>query len=83
MFRAADRYDEEEPGLGDRFLASVERALEGIFLGPRRWPRIDDRHHRRLVARFPFSVIYRIVDDRPVVIAIAHHKRHPDYWRRR
>jgi len=81
MFRAADRYDEEELGLGDRFLASVERALEGIILGPRRWPRIDDRQHRRLVARFPFSVIYRIVDDRPVVI--AHHKRHPDYWRRR
>jgi hypothetical protein len=83
MFRAADRYDAEDPGLGDRFLASVERTLEGIILAPLRWPRIDDRHHRRLVARFPFSVIYRIEDDIPVVVAVAHHKRHPDHWRQR
>jgi hypothetical protein len=83
MFRAADRYDAEEPRLGDRFLACVEHALEGIILAPLRWPLIDDRHRRRLVARFPFSIIYRVDRDRPVVIAIAHHKRHPEYWRRR
>jgi len=53
MFRAADRYDAEQPGLGDRFLASVEQALEGIILSPTRWPLIDDQPRRRLVARFP------------------------------
>jgi plasmid stabilization system protein ParE len=83
MFRAADRYDVERPGLGNEFLAIVEHTLDGITAAPERWPLVDERHRRRLIKRFPFSIYYRLIGPTVVVVAIAHHKRHPDYWRRR
>ncbi|NLZ02121.1 MAG: hypothetical protein GXY25_16495 [Pirellulaceae bacterium] len=29
----------------------------------------------------PFRIVYRVVDHRVLVVAIAHAKRHPGYWR--
>jgi plasmid stabilization system protein ParE len=35
---------------------------------------------RALLRRFPYSVLYRILDDGTVrILAIRHHKRHPDF----
>ena len=83
MFAGADRYDLERPGLGNRFLAAIEVALTSVLQGPHRWPKVDERHHRRLVQRFPFGVFYRIDDVTVVVVAISHHKRMPQHWRDR
>jgi hypothetical protein len=33
--------------------------------------------------RFPFSIVYYTVDDIVRVVAVAHGKRRPGYWRRR
>jgi len=38
MNHAADEYDEARSGLGDEFLAVVERALEVVMAAPHRWP---------------------------------------------
>jgi plasmid stabilization system protein ParE len=39
------------------------------------------RHSRRLpLSRFPFSVIYYTNGDSLRVIALAHHRRKPQYW---
>jgi hypothetical protein len=83
--KAADEYDEAKPGtgLGDRFVSEVNRAIESILGAPRRWPLIDARHHRVLVHRFPFSIVYRFNDTDIVMVAIAYHGRRPGYWSRR
>jgi hypothetical protein len=47
------------------------------------WPRVDRRHHRFVMRRFPYSVFYRFNDTELTVVAIAHHKRPPGYWARR
>ncbi len=83
MFRAADYYDSQRTGLGDDFLAVVEQAIDDIAESPLRWQLVDDRHHRRVLRRFPFSIYYRRVGPMVVIVAIAHHKRQPDYWRHR
>jgi hypothetical protein len=57
--------------------------LDEIVRDPERFARIDERHRERLVKRFPFRVIYRILDNRIIVVAIAHAKRNPDYWKSR
>lgn len=57
MNLAADEYDEAMPGLGDEFLATVERGFDLILSAPQRWPCIDGRHHRYVVRRFPFSIL--------------------------
>jgi toxin ParE1/3/4 len=82
MNHAADEYDEATPGLGDDFLATVETAFNAIVQAPQRWPRIDDRHQRYVLRRFPFSLIYRFSDAEVVLVAVAHQKRQPNYWAR-
>jgi hypothetical protein len=80
MNSAADEYDEATPGLGDEFLATVETAFNAIAEAPQRWPRIDARHQRYVLRRFPFSLFYRFNDAEVVLVAVAHHKRQPGYW---
>ncbi|MBP88756.1 MAG: hypothetical protein CMJ64_18930 [Planctomycetaceae bacterium] len=38
---------------------------------------------RYLLERFPYFVVYRETEEKLQVIAIAHGKRKPGYWRRR
>jgi hypothetical protein len=80
---AADDYDEARTGLGARFLLAVEKAIDSIHAAPHRWPRVDDRHHRVLVHRFPFAVFYRFDDAEVIIVAVAHRRRRPGYWSRR
>ena len=67
----------------ERFVAALRQAVALIAENPRRWP-VGRRNMRRYVlARFPFAVIYRIEDSGVCVVAVAHAKRRPGYWRRR
>jgi toxin ParE1/3/4 len=64
-----------------RFVSAVENDLATIRELPEAWPlwprRSDVR--RRVMRRFPYSIIY-LPDDEIVVVAVAHHKRLPGYW---
>lgn len=84
---AADWYEDQHPGLGDQFLTEVERAMEAIAESPRTWPiwqgtSPDSGIHRFLLARFPYGIAY-IVEEGPVIIAVAHLHRRPLYWQDR
>jgi plasmid stabilization system protein ParE len=76
-------YETRVRGLGRSFLAEVERT---IFL-IRHFPDAGKPEalgcRRVVVARFPYSVVYRHAQDRILVLAIAHQRRRPGYWRRR
>ena len=65
--------------LGLAFIAEFERALALICDQPRigaQW-----RNRRRLpMHRFPYSLIYYTEGDELRVIALAHHRRKPEYW---
>jgi plasmid stabilization system protein ParE len=80
MNEAADDYDEARPGLGDDFLEGVERAISIIVDAPHRWPRVDRRHHRFVLRRFPYSIFYRFNETEVIVVAVAHHRQRPRYW---
>lgn len=76
-------YADKSDGLGDRFYQEIRRLVAGIEAAPRRhgpW-RHGTRRHRAL--RFPYSVIFAERPDRLHLVAVAHVKRHPDYWRDR
>jgi hypothetical protein len=36
-----------------------------------------------VVARFPYSIVYKQDPDKIVIVAIAHQRRRPGYWQRR
>jgi plasmid stabilization system protein ParE len=69
--------------VADGFLRELDAAIEGIAEGPERWPRIYGRYRRFLLHKFPFSVVYIRREGFVEVVAIAHHRRQPGYWKHR
>lgn len=80
---AAQYYDSEVTGLGVAFLAEVERSIKHIRDRPEAAPLIMKFIRRKLLRRFPFSIMYSVVDDTILILAIANQKRRPFYWHRR
>lgn len=76
-------YASKSPGIAERFAHSIDTALSEIAADPERFAKIDDRHRERLVRKFPFRIIYRILANSVLIVAFAHAKRQPDYWRKR
>lgn len=82
---AGEWYDAQRPGLSLELLAAVEEAIALIVERPAAWQRdsvVAGREIRRFVMRrFPFSIVYYVVEDLVRIVAIAHAKRRPGYWR--
>jgi plasmid stabilization system protein ParE len=73
-------YEQRNPAAARRFAVEIGRTLDLIAEAPTRWPS-GPKNTRRLVLRgFPFTLVYRIHDDTPTIVALAHQKRRPDYW---
>jgi plasmid stabilization system protein ParE len=78
-----DWYAARSAGAAVRFTGAVDAALLKIALNPEQFARIDDLHRECSVRTFPFRIVFRIVDDRVLIVAIAHAKRSPGFWTRR
>ena len=76
-------YAECQPGLETRLVDCIEAAVRDIVDDPLRWRIFDGEVRRYLTAVFPFAVLYRVLDDRIVIIAVMHCHRAPGYWRHR
>jgi len=76
-------YESRVAGLGKSFAAEVERTISLIREFPDAGALVGPRRRRVLVARFPYSVVYRRDPDSVVIIAVAHQRRRPGYWQRR
>lgn len=83
MLEAADFYELEKPGLGSTFLDEVHRALRQAMEHPAAAPVALGNVRRRVVAKFPYSVMYSAGEVGIVVSAVAHHRQRPLYWRDR
>jgi len=83
LVEAATYYESRVPGLGAQFREEANRTASKILEAPRRWRMIDVDVRRVLMVRFPFAVYYRVFPDHIQILAVKHHKRHPEYWRRR
>jgi toxin ParE1/3/4 len=80
---AADFYDLESPGLGNVFVDEVQRAVEIISQFPDAAPLIRGSVRKKLLAKFPYYLIYSVRPDELRLLAVAHQKRRPFYWRGR
>lgn len=82
---SAHWYETRSPGLGEAFVLEVLRALDSISASPETWPPWPGvLHtppvHRFLLSDFPFALPYMVLEDRVVILAIAHVRRRPGYW---
>ena len=78
-------YNEQASGLGAQFIDEVERAVQLIADQPGLgMPGEQSRGLRRwLLRRFPYYVIYRSEPGTTLILAVAHHRKRPGYWRSR
>ena len=83
MLRAADWYDTRAIGLGNRFLDCMRDGIHSIKEFPQSSPSIGEPYRRKILTDFPCGLIFCIRVDRVVIIAVAHLKRKPEYWKRR
>ena len=83
LIEAAKFYEGRVPGLGAQFLSGVDHAISVISAAPERWAVIERDVRRCLIPRFPYGIYYRVLPEEIRVLAIKHHRRHPDYWRYR
>ena len=77
-------YDAQRPGLGLRFQEAVEASVLFIRRFPRSGSRYDRQGTRKHVMRgFPYNIFFLELTDAIWIVAVAHQRRRPGYWRRR
>jgi hypothetical protein len=87
MMGAAERYEQETPGLGIEFLEAITSAVSllrkqrflGRIVAANNLP--DVREY--VLPRFPYSLIYRVRDTDLTVVAVSHQHRRRGYWQNR
>lgn len=80
---AARWYRERSPLAATRFVAELNQAIDNILEAPQRWPRSARGTRKLKLPCFPFLVIYREVEGAVLILAVAHGRRRPAYWKSR
>jgi len=77
-------YESQIAGLGLEFHTKVEQAIPKIQQAPQTWPPHGVAPFRKyLLERFPYLIFYLERDQDIWIVAVAHAKRRPDYWKKR
>jgi plasmid stabilization system protein ParE len=76
-------YQRQSPDSAAEFVSEVFDAILEIRATPHRWPAHLYGTRRYMLDRFPFSIIYLDTPELVNIVAVAHSKRKPGYWRRR
>jgi toxin ParE1/3/4 len=81
-------YESQRPGLGIELLDAIEDAVGRLVESPSSFP-LDSSVASELGARrcslrrFPYSLVFIELPDQLRVLAVAHKRRRPGYWRGR
>ena len=76
-------YSERSALAANAFVAELDKAVDAVRDGPLRWPSYLGETRRFPLWRFPFWVIYREKAQVIEILAVAHARRRPGYWRAR
>jgi plasmid stabilization system protein ParE len=67
--------------VADAFRDQVFAAIDGIATAPLAHPADGDGNRHRALRRFPYSIFYEVEGETITVLAVAHHRRRPGYWK--
>jgi toxin ParE1/3/4 len=80
LLDAVSYYEEQETGLGLDYLGEVEHAVNFLMRYPEAGAKVRGSIRRLTLPKFPYSLLYRVSEEQIRVLAVAHHKRKPQYW---
>jgi plasmid stabilization system protein ParE len=64
-------------------LRELNHAIEMVAEAPLRWAKYIAGTRRYVFPTYPYSLIFFVANDAVNVVAVAHDKRKPGYWRKR
>ncbi|MFM8900087.1 MAG: type II toxin-antitoxin system RelE/ParE family toxin [Burkholderiales bacterium] len=73
--------DKKNALAADGFRAEVFDVIDRISNAPLSHPADAEGNRHRVLKRFPYSVFYEVLENTVTVLAVAHHRRKPSYWR--
>jgi len=80
---AARWYRERSPRAAVRFVEEINQVIDRILAAPQRWQSGPGGTRKVKLPCFPFLIIYRETNGAIQVLAVAHGRRRPDYWKAR
>ena len=81
--KAAVYYETQQPGLGVRFIAAVQSAVDHIVASPESWRVMEEDVRRFLTKVFPYAVLYTVESEYILIVSVMHCHREPGYWHHR
>lgn len=80
---AFEWYERQREGLGADFIEALRQAEDRVQRSPFAFRTVRRDARRLLLRRFPYQLIYRVVDEVVVVVACFHGRRAPRRLERR
>ena len=73
-------YESIREELGDRFRAEIELTISRIIRFPEAWPTLSLTIRRGRLNTFPYGIVYKVMSDEILLVAVMHLHREPHYW---
>ncbi len=73
-------YEDQQKGLGDKFLAAINRKIHQIQANPDVYAiKSKPGYHEAAMIKFPYSIVYRVYKRQCEILitSIHHQKKHP------
>jgi plasmid stabilization system protein ParE len=80
---ALDWYLRRSDSAALRFSEEFDRAVGLISESPQRWPSGKHGTRKFPLRRFPFVILYREMLHVVQILAVAHFRRRPNFWKNR
>ena len=65
------------------FVQEMMSMVVMVDRSPQTWPKSFGNTRRIVFLHFPFDLVYRMKGETIEIVAVAHHRRRPWYWRNR
>jgi plasmid stabilization system protein ParE len=70
-------YKNENIELANRFKSDIKQSVKRIQTFPNLYPKINNKIHKCVATKFPYTIYYFAKDEKIFVLGIANHYRNP------
>jgi plasmid stabilization system protein ParE len=74
---AYEYYENQQVGLGDRFKNEIDKCISYIRKNPNQFKKVKKEIREALLHKFPYLIVYKVIDEKIIVAAIFHTSRDP------
>jgi hypothetical protein len=78
IIEAFDWYELQREGLGTEFLEALDKFYESLLRNPNTYSYYVEPTRQGKIDRFPYSIVYEVIESDIVVYSVFMHKQDPD-----